>query len=149
MHEQALEMIEQLETPGNRLKTGLLLIPPAKLSKAEDIAAHLLADVEDIAQMALEAVPVGSQYANLSASRIAGWLDAISEKTTGQRRALVVNLDLLLAGISESARAEVWQHLRNGMPYRRRVVVVAMPEGAEHLLPHVEEWEKLGRCARL
>jgi hypothetical protein len=105
--------------------------------------------VEDIAQKALNAVPEGSRYASLSASRIGQWLDDISQECSGQKRALVVNLDLLLAGVSERERAEVWYHVRQGMPHRRRVVLVLMPDGAEHLLPPLQEWEKTNRCARL
>jgi hypothetical protein len=148
MHEQVMRMIETLETPGNRLRTGLLLVPPSRLAEAGDIAARLLADVEDIAQRALDAVPPGSRYVNLSATRIEEWLNDIVEKTTGQQRALVVHLDLLLAGVPQSERNEVWQYVRHGMPHRRRVLIVAMPEGAEHLLPRVSEWEEAGRCAR-
>ncbi|GIV17512.1 MAG: hypothetical protein KatS3mg022_2947 [Armatimonadota bacterium] len=149
MHERVLKMIENLETPGNRLKTGLLLVPPSRLAQAEEIAARLLADVEDIAQIARNAVPQASRYAGLGASRIGQWLDDISQQSTGQKRALVVNLDLLLAGVSESERAQVWYHVRQGMPHRRRVVLVLMPDGAEHLLPPLQEWEKTNRCARL
>lgn len=149
MNEQVNQMIDSLETPGNRLKTGLLLLPTAQLAKVDEVAARLLAEVEDIAQMALQAVPTGSRYANLSASRIEEWLNAISQKTTGQRRALVVNLDLLLSGVSEAERADVWRYVLFSMPYRPRVLLVAMPETAEHLLPKVEEWEAAGRCARL
>lgn len=148
MYEQAMKMIERLETPGNRLRTGLLLVPPSQLAKAGDIAAQLLANAEDIAQVALEAVPAGSRYVSLSASRVEEWLDKISNKSTGQARALVVNLDLLLAGITEDERAEVWRYVRNSMPYRRRVLIVAMPQGAERLLPPVQEWEEAGRCVR-
>lgn len=147
MHERVMKMLEVLETPGNRLKTGLLLAPPLQLARAEEIAARLLADVEDIAQIARKAVPAGSRYVGLGASRIGQWLDDISQKSTGQKRALVVNLDLLLAGVPESERAEVWRHVQRGMPHRRRVLLVLMPGGAEHLLPSLQEWEKAGRCA--
>ena len=148
MHKQAMKMIERLETPGNRLRTGLLLVPPTQLAKAGEIAARLLADVEDIAQVALEAVPAGSRYVSLSASRVEEWIDWISNKPTGQARALVVHLDLLLAGLKEDERAEVWRYVRNSMPHRRRVLIVAMPQGAERLLPSVQQWEEAGRCAR-
>lgn len=116
---------------------------------SQPASARLLADVEDIAQIARNAVPQASRYAGLSASRIGQWLDDISQRSTGQKRALVVNLDLLLAGVSESERAQVWYHVRQGMPHRRRVVLVLMPDGAEHLLPSLQEWEKTNRCARL
>mgnify|MGYP001067205769 CR=1 FL=1 len=148
MREQVLNWLESLEAPGNRLRTGLLLISPAHLARVAEIASYLLATPEDIAQMALKQLPPGARYASLSATSISKWLDEISQKHTGQRRALVVNLDLLLAGISEDERNQVWTFVKDSMPYRPRVVIIAMPEGAKHLLPQVEDWETAGRCMR-
>ncbi|MEW5877253.1 MAG: hypothetical protein AB1751_04195 [Acidobacteriota bacterium] len=146
MLEQAQEMIELLEKPGNRLRTGLLLVPPSRLEKAGEIAAHLLADIEDIAEMALKAIPPGSNFACLSARRIEEWLDQISYKATGQKRALVINLDLLLAGVGEKERAEVWHFAKTGMPYRPRVLIVMVPAIAGLVLPALDEWNRAGRC---
>lgn len=149
MYEQAMKLIEMLETPGNRLKTGLLLVPASHLTKANDIAVQLLADLEDIATTALEAVPNGSRYANLNASQIGQWLDDVSRKPTGHRRALVINLDLLLARLPAKDRAEVWDYLRYGMPYRPRVLIIVMPEEAKDVLPDVKQWENVQKCAWL
>jgi len=147
MREQVQKWIESLEAPGNRLRTGLLLISPAHLGRVAEIASCLLATPEDIAQMALEHLPPGARYASLRATRINMWLHEISQKETGQRRALVVNLDLLLAGVSEGERRQVWTSLKDSMPHRRRVVIIAMPEGAKPLLPQVEDWQAAERCA--
>jgi len=148
MREQVLNWVESLEATGNRLRTGLLLIAPAQCSRVEEIASHLLATPEDIVQMALEQLPPGACYAGLTATGIKGWLDEISNKQTGQRRALVVNLDLLLAGISQEERRQVWTFVKDSMPNRRRVMIIAMPEGATLLLPQVDDWEAAGRCTR-
>jgi|YNPNPStandDraft_1061719.scaffolds.fasta_scaffold61950_2 hypothetical protein len=149
MNNEVERMIEALEVPGTRLRTALLLVPGSMLHKFEDIAALIKATPEDIVQKALDSVPEGSHYVNLSAERIEQWLDAISQRNTGSLRALVANLDLLLAGVDSKERQQVWLFVRDSMPYRRRLLLIAMPEDAKQLLPpSLEEWQTAGRCAR-
>lgn len=146
MREKLLRTLEELERPGVRIRTCLFLVPSAQLPGLEDIARSLLADLEDIRDCALASVPDGSAFVPLNAANIGSWLDTISNRRTGQKRVLVANLDLLLAGVSEAERAQVWLHIYQGMAYRQRLVLVAMPEKSGDLIPNLRQWEQGRRC---
>ncbi len=149
MTDAVQKMIEQLEEPGLRVRTGLIVVPSSRLQRVRDLAARLNAAAEDVVEAVLKDIPDGASTANLSSSGIQDALDKISEKQSGHRRVFVENLDLLLSAVKETERNEVWWFILNSMPYRRRVTVVVMPQEAKEILPDIGTWEQQGRCVVL
>ena len=63
---------------------------------------------------------------------------------------LVYNLDLLLSGVKDEERQQVWQEFVNRFPSRTRVLLIAIPETATHLLPSellLRKWKSDSRLA--
>lgn len=66
-------------------------------------------------------------------------LDRIAEESQGADAVLIYNLDLAVAKLDARQRALLWTALRERLPHRRRALVLAMPLGANRLLPSENE----------
>lgn len=136
MGERVQRLIDLLETPGQRVRTGVILVPAQKLAQAENLAVALNATLEDIAEQLLRSLPSDTRFADLSAQRISSLLDTISNRREGHLRALIYNLDLLLSGVDSPVREQVWHHFLHGMLHRPRILLALMPSEAKSLLPN-------------
>ncbi len=148
MTDAVQKMIEHLEEPGLRVRTGILLASPSDLDRAEEISARLNATPEDMAQELLHLLPAGTRYANLSVERVLEVIDVISNRSQGSRLALLLHLDLLISALDKTACEEVWYRYLYALPHRRRVLIALMPEQYAVLPHNIAELEAVRRCAR-
>ncbi len=136
---QALK--ERLRGRTLRSRTGLLLVPPEQLPDAPEIAARLGADTVDYARLILESLPPGAKRLGITADAEQARLDEIAEAPDGADIVLVYQLDLVISRLAMADRGRLWRAMREGFPQRRRALLLAMPAGAEHLLPEGAEWD--------
>ncbi len=147
MTEAALKMIEHLATPGMRVRTGILLAPPAELLRAEEIAARLNATPEDVAQRLLSRLPAGTRFAGITTQKVLEIVREVGECREGNLRALLVNLDLLLTKLSRDECEQFWFQFITSLPHLRRLLIALVPAQSTILPRHRDEWEGSGRCA--
>jgi len=138
------ELIAFLRRHTLRTRIGVWCMP-LYVGKESEAAALLNLEAVDVRQPVLEALPAGTRYVNLNSEKVLLALDSIAS-TTGQTDcAFVYNLDLLLAGISRSDRQQVWDTLSDGLPYRKRALLLTIPETASSVLPPdqlIEAWRR-------
>jgi hypothetical protein len=143
-------LIELLQKKMLRIRTGIWLMPVSMLGKEADHAARLNIDAVDIRDLLLNSLPQNTRYLGLNSDRIIHLLQEISDQIQGSECLLVSNLDVLLAKLSYSDVCYVWQYLFDTFPNRRHALILAMPEGASHLLPEytsIKTWNKDKRLA--
>lgn len=149
MSDAVQQMIERLERPGLRIRTGVITVPAKRMEQVENIAVALNAAQEDVAERLRRSLPEGTRFANLDAPRVCKLLDEISNQQQGHIRALVVNLDLLLSALDATAREQVWHHFFFNMVYRPRVLLALVPVEARNLLPSGDDYLQIARIANL
>ena len=131
---------ERLRGRSLRSRTGLLLVPPARLPDGPEIAARLGIEALDYAQFIRESLPPDARRVGITADAEQERLDGIAEAATGADVVLVYHLDLAMARLTMAERGRLWRALREGLPHRRRALLLTMPAGAARLLPTEQEW---------
>jgi len=116
-------------------RTGIWLLPVNMLGKEPDQAARLNLDAVDIRTALLGGLPEGTRVLRLSGDKVLQLLGTICESPKGSNCLLVYNVDLLLARLPMQARSYVWNQLYSSFPHRKHALLIAMPEGANQLLP--------------
>jgi hypothetical protein len=144
------DLVRYLRGPVLRVRTGLWLAPPAAIDRPADEAARLGVAAADARRPLLDALLPEQTRLGLSESAIIQALDAIAGGDFHSDCCLVYHLDLLLAGLTSSARAGVWESLHSGFPHRNRALLLIMPATADALLPdpeRLDQWRREGRLA--
>ena len=122
-------MVNMLRNRELRCRTALLMIPLSLMGKEAQIAAQLGIDHVDYRQYLLDHLPAGGEFLGLSANKIFGDLDAISNAMSGMDCVLLSNLDLAVAGIPAIDRTSLLkERLFNQLCYRRRGLLIVMPD---------------------
>lgn len=129
------EVVELLQGQSLIHRTGIWIMPTNMLGHEPDQAARLNIDAIDIRQPLIDGLPEGTRYLGLSSDKIMQILDQTCEYFRGTSCILIYNFDLLLARLRQQDRQYVWAQLYNTFPHRKHGLIVAMPEGAEQLLP--------------
>ncbi len=143
------ELIVLLRRPTLRTRVGVWRMPPGHVGRELDVAARLGIEAIDVRDVILERLPAGTRFVRLTSEKVLEALDAIASSSGKTDCALIFNVDLLLAGLKRDERQEVWRGLFDGMPYRSRALVVAVPETATELLPDDRLWAALEHDSRL
>lgn len=144
------EVIALLRTQKLRVRTGLWLMPSSLIGKESQQAARLGVDASDARQPILDAVEDDQSFLGLDYSGILTALDTICHSTLTTDCSLIYNLDLLLAHLTINNRIVLWEQLYSGFPHRPRALIIAIPDSAKALLPHInrlEAWRSEGRLA--
>lgn len=110
-------------------------MPLNYVGSERDIAARLEVEAVDARQPILQRLPEGTRYVRLTAGKVLEALDSIASQKGKTECALIYNMDLLLAGLKWEERQNVWQGVFDGLPYRVRALVIAIPVTASTLLP--------------
>ena len=142
------ELIAFLRRHTLRTRVGVWCMPLSYIGQEHDVAALLNLEAVDVRQPVLDALPVGTRYVNLTFEKVLEALDSIASRAGQTDCAFVYNLDLLLAGLTRDDRQRVWESLGDGLPYRTRALLLAMPETASRMLPPdrlYEAWRLNGR----
>lgn len=142
------ELIAFLRRHTLRTRVGVWCMPLSYVGQESEVAALLNIEAVDVRQPVLEALPAGTRYVNLTFEKVLEALDSIASGTGHTDCPLVYNLDLLLAGLSRGDRQRVWETLVDGLPYRKRALLLAIPETASPVLPPdrlIEAWRLGGR----
>lgn len=143
------QMVALLRGHRLRCRTAILLVSPSQIAEALNIAARLGLDAVDYHEVLVRSLPPGAKFVPLTAASEETRLDTIAEQPVGADAVLVYNFDLAVAKLEHRQRALLWSTLRDRLPHRRRALVLAMPLGAERLLPADGElvgWQE-GRLA--
>jgi hypothetical protein len=143
------ELIDLLQKKSLRIRTGIWLLPVLTFGKETEQAARLNLDTIDIREPLLESLPEGTRFLGLSGDKVLQLMEQISNQRLGTECLLVCNVDLLLAKLRQQERANVWKHLFDSFPNRRHALLIAMPEGAEHLLPSLQAMKLWNNDMRL
>jgi hypothetical protein len=144
------DVIHTLRHGGLRVRTALYLLPPEQLARLPDRAARLGIQLVDVRQPLLSAIVSDQRFLQLSLRDFIEALDALCQNSRANDCLLVANCDLILARLSPQDRREAWETLFRGFPYRSRALLLAMPDGADLLLPGEQElahWRQEGRLA--
>ena len=141
------ELVARLRSYRLRVRTGIWLLPLPFLAHVGDEAARLDIDLVDIRQVLLNALPKDTIYSGLDAAYLVDLLDEICRAHLGRDCILVYNFDLLLARLRHDERMDLWHQLYDSFPYRRRALLIAVPQGADALLPSsaLGAWRQDGR----
>jgi len=143
------QAIEALRRGDFRCQTVILLLAPEQLPMAPEMAARHGIGYVDFVERALRSLPANTRFVQFTGSSLFGILDTVAQETDGARCVLLYNLDLGLARLTAEERHSLWGRLFRDIPYRPRALIIAMPAGAEHLLPRREDLEEWGRCGRV
>lgn len=146
--EAARALVEQLGKPILRNRVGLWISGRRYWADAANVAAQLNVDAMDVAAEFIKRLPQGARYSDLNASRVIMLLDEIASGSGTSTCVLIYNLDLLLAGIDYAENQVVWRSLWHSFPYRRRALLLIVPNMAVDLLPASNElafWQRDGR----
>ena len=129
------ELVTFLRQHKLRTRVGVWCMPLSYVGQESEAAALLNLEAVDVRLPVLETLPAGTRYVNLTFEKVLLALDSIAS-TAGQTDcAFVYNVDLLLAGLTRSDRHRVWESLVDGLPYRSRALLLAVPETATSVLP--------------
>jgi hypothetical protein len=145
-----IDLVRYLRVPVLRVRTGLRLAPAGVWGREVDEAAWLGVTAVDARQPILDALLPEQTHLGLGERTIIQALDAIAQGDFRSEYCLVYNLDLLLASLTSSARAGVWESLHSGFPHRAQALLLIMPATADNLLPnpdHLDLWRREGRLA--
>lgn len=148
--EAARELVERLGKQKQRNRVGLWLAERDYCERAGNIAAQLGIDSEDIRSRYLERLPDGARFSGLTAGKIINLLDDTSQQSGYSNCVLIYNLDLLLAKLGFEDRRNVWHSLWQSFPYRRRALLLLIPDRAGQLVPSASElaiWRREERLA--
>ncbi len=142
------EVIQTLRYGGLRVRTALWLLPPDQLNRLPDSAARLGIHLVDARHPLLDAIAPEQRFLRLGIREFIKALDELCLKDQASDCLLVANCDLIIASLSPQDRREAWETLYQGFPHRSRALLIAMPRGADLLLPNEQEleyWRKEGR----
>jgi hypothetical protein len=138
-----LELVEYLRRHNLRTNVGIWRMPLMEVGAEADIAFRLSVDSLDIVKYYRTTLDPRTDFARLSASRLFNTLDQIASTESLNNCVLIYNLDLLLAGLKEVEREQVWQDIYNRLPNRRRALLLTIPDIAIHLFPPEHLIQKL------
>lgn len=144
------ELVHFLREPILRVRTGLWLAPSGAWGQEADEAARLSVDAADARRPLLDSLLPDQTRLQLNENAVIRALDTIANSSQRSDCCLVYNLDLLLAGLTSTARAGVWEMLYSGLAHRPRALLLTMPATAGDLLPdpdHLDLWRRDGRLA--
>jgi len=147
---EAAELVTRLRGYSLRVRTGLWLLPVQLLQDMPNEAARLGIEAVDCARRLLAELPTDTRFVGLNSARIIELLDVICLQNQSGDCLLIFNLDLLVARLRQRERNEVWMHLYSSFSHRSRGLLIAMPQGANALLPGgngLTAWRRDGRLA--
>ena len=135
-----IELIQLLQQPVQRVKSGLWLVPEDVIGREADYISGLpvSCDCINLLEIVIESRPAGALSAAISPEHLLEWID-IGLETKGLRSCVVFTyLDLLLTRLSNAERSAVISNLRQ-LPHRQRSLVVCLPQrNITHLLDENE-----------
>jgi hypothetical protein len=143
-------LVEYLRRRTARTHVGLWLMPLNRIGHEAEIAVHLGVQALDIGKYLYDKLPPGAEFVRLSAKKIMETLYDVASFVGQSDCVLVYNIDLLLSGVKDEERQQIWQELFNRFPGRARVLLVAIPDTATHLLPSeslLRKWKDDSRLA--
>jgi hypothetical protein len=130
-----LRLVEYLRRRILRTNVGVWLLPLSGLGTEADLAVRLGVEALDMAKYYRSTLDPDTEFARLSASRLFETLDQIASKESFSDCVLVYNFDLLLAGLTEANREQIWRDVYNRLPNRRQALLLTIPDTATHLFP--------------
>lgn len=143
-------LVDYLRRRTSRTHVGLWLMPLNRIGHEAEIAVHLGVQALDIGKYLHDKLPTGAEFARLSARKVIETLNDVASSIGQSDCVLVYNMDLLLSGVKDEERQQIWQDLFNRFPGRARVLLIAIPDTATHLLPSeslLRKWQKDSRLA--
>jgi hypothetical protein len=133
-----------------RVRTGLWLVPSHLVGHEADAVASLASSVTDVRHPLLDGLLPDQTRLGLRPVTILQALDTLVAEHVRGDWGLVLNLDLLLAGLTSTDRQQTWEALYSAYPRRQRALLFAVPAAATHLLPKhdgLDQWRREGRLA--
>jgi hypothetical protein len=143
-------LVEYLRRRTARTHVGLWLMPLNRIGHEAEMAVHLGVQALDIGLYLRNKLPPRAEFVRLSAQRVVETLDDVASSLGQSDCVLAYNIDLLLSGVKDEERQQIWQDLFNRFPGRARVLLIAIPETATHLLPSESlliKWKNDSRLA--
>ena len=131
-----------------RTRIGVWHMPLACVGQERDVAALLGVEAVDVRDPIRQQLPEGTRFVRLTVEKTLETLHVIATTQGITDCAFVYNMDLLLTGLSREDRQRFWESLFDGLPYRSRALLMAIPETAHSvLLPDRwrEAWRRDGR----
>ena len=148
--ESVLKLVQFLRRATLRTRIGLWCMPLEAVGREREIGVHLGVETVDIRTPLRANLAPDAEFLRLSTIKIVETLDTIATQSGQSDCVLVCNLDLLLAGVTQQECHQVWEELFNGLPYRSRALLLAIPQTAAHLLPYdemLDSWRRDNRVA--
>ena len=140
---KSLVLVEYLRSRTLRTNIGLLLLPLSEVGTEADLAVRLGVESLDIAKYYHSTLDPRTEFARLSAARLFNSLDQIASTEGFNDCVLIYNFDLLLSGLRDSDRDQIWQDIYNRLPNRKRALLLTIPNTAIHLFPPEYLFKKL------
>ncbi len=134
----------------NRSRVGIWLVPAEHHGQEAAVAIYTASIAVDLTKLYLAGLADDARFSALAPDRLSDLVAAIFAGG-GNTRAIGYNLDLLLARLTSDQRAEFWNMALSGHPNPPRMLILMLPQLADHLLPQgfwMEQWEKAGKLLR-
>jgi hypothetical protein len=130
-----LVLVAYLRRRTLRTNIGVWFLPLSAAGVEADLAVRLGVESVDIAQYYRSTLDPRTEFARLSASRLFNTLDQIASTESFNDCVLIYHFDLLLAGLKEADRNQIWQDIYNRLPNRKRALLIAIPDTSIQLFP--------------
>ncbi len=129
-------LLAMLRRPDLRVRVGLWLQPLSTIGAEADEAARLMVQPVDLRAELLAALPTGARYAHINEGGLLTLLDSLSQRNYAGGCALVYNLDLLLAALTQQEQGSAWEFLFTAMVRRKSALLLTLPITATRLMPN-------------
>lgn len=144
------DLIATLSSPTMRVRVGLWLASQEQLDRITEEGVRLGIATIDLRKPILDALLPRQRFLGLGVDQLLLMIDQIAREQLTHHFRLLYHVDLVLARFTRAERSMIWRQLYEGLPHRPHPVLIAMPKGADHLLPTPVEqdaWRAEGRLA--
>lgn len=146
---KARSALADLKRRTHRSAVALLLYEPDDAPDWNTVAlTHSLGQC-DYVELMLGQINSETQFLNIDADSERNRLSGLAESPSKHACILVMEFDVALSRISHDERVRLWNNLLVHFPHRNSALLIAMPQGATHLLPDPDLWSDAGKAILL
>lgn len=145
-----VSLVQLLQRPVLRIRTGIVLLPIAMLGHERELAARLAIEVVDWRTWKLDSLRSDSNHLGLTSETILKDMREIVEDVTFPGNCLwIFNADLALSALCYNERLRFWDFLYSTFKSHRGLLF-SLPAQASNLLPTENRtiWENNERLTR-
>ena len=143
-------LIDRLNDARFQQRVAVVVCPAHLLHDPDTIALQLSIGTVDAISMYRQRFLDGAGVVGITLLRLREMVSKLAHRRYDYRTMLVLNLDILLARLTEAERVGFWSYARNGVRKGQTGVLVLLPDTADPVFPPSERamWERTDRLIR-